>query len=54
MLHTSVEDFWITTIAFYDEGVYFLAKDGYLNYNMDKESEIGEKYNPEISYCRED
>lgn len=54
VLHASVEDFWKTIIAFYDEGVYFLDDDGYLDYDLDKESEIGEKYNPEISFWSED
>lgn len=54
VLHASVEDFWETIIAFYDEGVYFLDEDGYLDYDLDKQSEIGEKYNPEISYWSED
>lgn len=52
-IHFSAEDFWTTVIAFYDEGVYFLDDDGYLDYDLEKESEVGEKYNPKISYWRE-
>lgn len=54
VLHASADDFRKTIIAFYDEGAYFLDEDGYLDYDLDKESEIAEKYNPEISYWRED
>lgn len=52
-IHFSVEDFWITVTAFYDEGVYFLDDDGYLDYDLEKEAEVGEKYNPQISYWSE-
>lgn len=52
-IHFDVVDYWKTVIAFYDEGVYFLDEDGYLDYDLEKESEAGEKYNPKISYWRE-
>lgn len=52
-IHFDVADFWKTVIAFYDEGVYFLDEDGYLDYDFEKEGEVGEKYNPKISHWRE-
>lgn len=52
-IHFDVDDFWTTVIAFYDEGVYFLDEDGYLDYDLEKESEAGKKYNPKISYWSE-
>lgn len=52
-LHASVDDFWDTVIAFYDEGVYFLDEDGYLSYDFEKEGEVGQKYNPEVGYWSE-
>lgn len=53
VIHSTVDDFWKTVLAFYDEGVYFLDEDGYLDYDLEKECETGEKYNPKISYWRE-
>lgn len=53
-IHSTVDDFWKTVLAFYDEGVYFLDEDGYLDYDFEKEAEIGEKFNPGISYWSED
>lgn len=53
-MHFNVDDFWNTVIAFYDEGVYFLDEDGYLDYDFEKESEVGAKYNEKISYWREE
>ncbi|MDE7231395.1 MAG: hypothetical protein K2N56_13035 [Oscillospiraceae bacterium] len=53
-IHFEVDDFWKTVTAFYDEGVYFLDEDGYLDYDLEKEAEIGEKLNPDISYWSED
>lgn len=52
-IYYDVDDFWKTVIAFYDEGVYFLDEDGYLDYDFEKEGEVGAKYNPQISYWRE-
>lgn len=53
-IHYNIDDFWETVIAFYDEGVYFLDEDGYLSYDFEKESEVGEKYNEKISYWKEE
>lgn len=52
-IHFEADDFWKTVIAFYDEGVYFLDEDGFLDYDFEKKDEIGQKYNPKISYWRE-
>lgn len=53
-MHFDVDDFWETVIAFYDEGVYFLDEDGYLDYDLKKEGEVGAKYNPKISQWRDE
>lgn len=50
LLHSSIDDFWNTIIAFYDEGVYFLDDEGYLSYDFELEGKIGKKYNSEVSY----
>lgn len=49
-MHSSIDDFWNTIIAFYEEKVYFLDEDGFLSYDFDKEGEIGKKYNKDILY----
>lgn len=51
-IHSEIDNFWITIIAFYDEGVYFLDEDGYLSYDFEKEGEVGKKYNKEIKYWK--
>lgn len=50
LIHSEINDFWNTIVAFYDENVYFLDEDGYLSYDYEKEGEIGRKYNKDISY----
>lgn len=50
MLHSDVNMFWKTIIAFYEEGVYFLDEDGFLTYDFEKEGEVGRKYNMGIVY----
>lgn len=54
IIHVSVEHFWDTVIAFYDEGVYYLDEDGYLSYDFEKEGLVGRKYNPGIVYWGEE
>lgn len=50
LIHSSIDDFWNTIIAFYDEGVYFLDEDGYLSYDFEMEGEVGKKYNSGVDY----
>ena len=49
-MHDSVELFFKTIIAFYTQDVFFLDKDGYLDYDFEKEGIIGAAYNPGIDY----
>lgn len=49
-MHDSVELFFKTIIAFYTQDVFFLDKDGYLDYDFEKEGIIGVAYNPGIDY----
>lgn len=51
-VHSSINDFWNTIIAFYDEGVYYLDRDGYLSYDFEMEERVGKKYNSGVSYWR--
>lgn len=53
-IHNSFEDFLRTIIACYQEKVYFLDDDGYLDMDFDGEQLIGQKYNPDIDYWFED
>lgn len=53
-IHNSFEDFLRTIIACYQEKVYFLDDDGYLDMNFDGEQLIGQKYNHAIDYWFED
>ena len=50
LIHSSIDDFWNTIIAFYDEGVYYLDEDGYLSYDFEMEETIGKKYNSGVNY----
>ncbi len=50
VVHNSVDDFWTTINAFYDEKVYYLDEDGYLSYDFDLEGEVGKRLNPKIAY----
>ena len=47
------EDFLNTISAFYRENVYFLDEDGYLDYDMEKESLVGANLNKGIKYWSE-
>lgn len=53
-IHDSFEDFLRTIIACYQEKIYFLDDDGYLDMDFDGEQLIGQKYNPGIDYWFED
>lgn len=52
IIHSDIGSFWKTIIAFYDEGVYFLDKDGFLSYDFEMEGDIGRKYNNGIDYWK--
>ncbi len=53
-IHNSIEDFFKTIISCYEENVYFLDEDGYLDMDFDKEQIVGQKYNPDIEYWFEE
>lgn len=52
-LHSSLENFFETIIAFYKENVYFLDDNGFLDYDFEKAGVVGERYNPGILYWTE-
>lgn len=52
-LHSSLETFLETIIAFYKENVYFLDDNGFLDYDFEKAGVVGARYNPGISYWTE-
>lgn len=52
IMHTDINKFWKTIIAFYEEEVYFLDEDGYLSYDFEKEGVIGAKYNEDVDYWK--
>ncbi len=49
-MHETPEDFLKTLCAFYENGVYHLDEDAYLDYNFEKQEEIGTRINPGIHY----
>lgn len=51
--HNSSEAFLITVCEFYKQGVYFLDSDGYLDYDIEKENEVGSIINSGITYWNE-
>lgn len=53
MMHTSIELFFKTIIAFYQKGVFYLDQDGFLDYDFEQEGLIGAEYNPGIDYWTE-
>lgn len=52
-MHASVELFLRTVIAFYQNGVFYLDGDGFLDYDFEREGIIGAEYNPGINYWTE-
>lgn len=50
VMHDSPKKFLETICEFYKQGVYFLDADGYLDYDMDREGEVGATINPGVSY----
>ncbi len=52
-MHETPDDFLKTLCAFYENGVYHLDDDGYLDYDFEKQGEIGARLNPGIHYWTE-
>lgn len=52
-MHNSAENFFNTLIAFYQNDVYYLDEDGFLDYDFEKEGVIGAEYNPGVEYWTE-
>lgn len=50
LMHESSEKFLETLCEFYNSNVYYLDSDGYLDYDFEKEGEIGAKINKNIAY----
>lgn len=50
LMHVSSEKFLETLCEFYKSNVYYLDSDGYLDYDFEKEGEIGAKINKNIDY----
>ena len=53
MISKSIEDYFVTLISFYREGVFYLDSDGYLDYDFDKEGVVGARLNPGCEYWSE-
>lgn len=53
MVATSLNKFWETVLRCYEQQVYFLDADGYLDYDFEKEGEIGLSINPTCEYWNE-
>lgn len=51
-IHKDNIDFVKTILEFYQQNVYFIDEDGYLESNDDKEDEVGRLINPEIEYWK--
>ena len=50
LMHVNSEKFLETLCEFYKSNVYYLDSDGYLDYDFEKEGEIGAKINKNIDY----
>lgn len=50
LMHPTIQSFFETLTAFYEQHVYFLDEDGYLDYDFEKEGILGKKYNPDTTY----
>ncbi len=48
----SVSDYIETIKKMYQEGIYFLDDDGYLDYDMEREGLMGARMNPSIEYWK--
>lgn len=49
-LAETLEKYWDTIMSFYNDGVYLLDSDGYLDYNFEQEGEVGARLNPTCQY----
>ncbi|SFK73258.1 hypothetical protein SAMN03159341_101316 [Paenibacillus sp. 1_12] len=50
VLHASPEKFMETLCAFYEQNVYYLDDEGYLDYDLVREGEVGAVLNPDVAY----
>lgn len=50
VLHASPEKFMETLCAFYEQQVYYLDDEGYLDYDLVREGEVGAALNPDVAY----
>jgi len=53
LIHKTPADFLLTLKKNYEEHVYFLDEDGFLDYDEDLEFEVGNKYNQDIDFWNE-
>lgn len=49
----NLDKFWETVYKCYESNAYYLDSDGYLDYDFDKEGQIGLSINPECEYWNE-
>lgn len=49
----SIEEYWNTIFTCYNEGAFYLDSEGYLDFDFEKEGEIGKRINPECEYWSE-
>jgi len=49
----SLDDFWATVLACYEQGAYFLDDEGFLDYDFEGEGDIGLRINPDCNYWSE-
>ena len=54
LVHENEELFYETICKFYENGVYFLDDDGYLDYDYDQERIVGTAINSGISYWQDE
>jgi len=52
-MHKTPLKFLETLNDFYIQKVYFLDEDGFLDYDIELENEVGKKKNPKIEYWNE-
>ncbi|MDR2235070.1 MAG: hypothetical protein LBE92_03015 [Chryseobacterium sp.] len=53
LIHKTPDDFLLTLRKNYEEHVYFLDEDGFLDYDEDLEFEVGSKYNEDVDFWNE-
>lgn len=52
IMHDNIEAFFQTHIACLESGAYYLDEDGYLEFDIKKEHEIGKRYNLNVDYWK--